>query len=702
MKFIRDGIYGYIAVSPIEDVILNHPSVLRLHKVLQNSTVYHTYPFNRGSRFPHSLGTMHVAGKLLENLFLNSDRSDVQKIVGAISNYAELGNIRKVDIESANLYVFRAQNGLGPSNPGAAEGSEYYAKSRWKVGRDVIIPNTSPRELSSAFVQTILVQAVRLAAIVHDIGHFPYSHVIEYALQELERRSKYYPESEFAKQMVRLNTDYSRIIRKHTQSQVELTVLKAKLHERMGLVLVDGIYNDPNYHRLHDQDPGLRSLFDISFAVCVMLISVDQYGHHSNTKFRSALKDNPYFGYLYPLANIISGPVDCDRLDYLIRDSVNSGTPEYASFDQERIINHIRLTREGDESKTTDPLGNEVLVPAFDRRAFSALSDFFISRQRQFRWILSHHNVVRTDLALSRLILLLGATLEHYSGQMDLFPVGTVNETLASILQEIGFFKLLRFENLSENYRYVDDSWLDTVLQELLRRLKEVPGGHGYSTGLGHREDPHSRLYVDQPQTIVMVRKYLELIIERDTGSLQAIWKNEDRFKSFALGFTSYMSKIASAEIEGLSWEPLRKALVSVQNGDLTPERRTNLILQVWWDSQTPTTPFAVMLPIEQDLNKDGRLIHFVLKVFSPYEEGVTIVLEDGKRLQLEKMSSMVRRLEDIVNEGLMLYAFDGNSKPDDWKEEQDISRLGEEVAQVVFKRLVDYDGKAAAKRPAS
>ncbi len=48
------------------------------------------------------------------------------------------------------------------------------------------------------------------------------------------------------------------------------------------------------------------------------------------------------------LSSLLSGPVDVDKLDYLMRDSLHAGVPYGRNFDVERLIKSLRLNRDGD------------------------------------------------------------------------------------------------------------------------------------------------------------------------------------------------------------------------------------------------------------------------------------------------------------------------------------------------------------------
>ena len=61
---MTDIINESIQYSGIEKEVIGTPIYNRLHRVLQNSMVYLTYPSNKVKRFEHSVGTMHLAGEI--------------------------------------------------------------------------------------------------------------------------------------------------------------------------------------------------------------------------------------------------------------------------------------------------------------------------------------------------------------------------------------------------------------------------------------------------------------------------------------------------------------------------------------------------------------------------------------------------------------------------------------------------------------
>ncbi|WP_414834567.1 protein kinase domain-containing protein [Bacillus altitudinis] len=65
---IRDPIHGYIGLTNEEREIVDHPIFQRLRRIKQLSTTYLVYPGATHDRFSHSLGVMHVATRIFDEL----------------------------------------------------------------------------------------------------------------------------------------------------------------------------------------------------------------------------------------------------------------------------------------------------------------------------------------------------------------------------------------------------------------------------------------------------------------------------------------------------------------------------------------------------------------------------------------------------------------------------------------------------------
>ena len=83
-KFIRDSIHGNLPLNQFELEVLDYPQVQRLRRVKQLGFIYLIYPGANHSRFEHSIGTMHLASKLADQLELSEDDKDLVRIAGLL------------------------------------------------------------------------------------------------------------------------------------------------------------------------------------------------------------------------------------------------------------------------------------------------------------------------------------------------------------------------------------------------------------------------------------------------------------------------------------------------------------------------------------------------------------------------------------------------------------------------------------------
>jgi HD superfamily phosphohydrolase len=200
---IRDPIYGFIEPSEKELKLINSRPFQRLRRVKQLAMEYLVYPSANHTRFEHSLGVYHIAGRIAEKLL-----------------------------------------------PGDAE----------RENREII----------------------RLTALLHDIGHGPFSHTSEEVLEKF--------------------------------SEIPVGSSTNKIHE---LITADIIKSNEELVTL---------LSDYEREKIVGLLN--------NHKVDITLK-----------RNIVSGPMDADKIDYFLRDSYCCGV-KYGIFDLDRLLNVLTIIRD--------------------------------------------------------------------------------------------------------------------------------------------------------------------------------------------------------------------------------------------------------------------------------------------------------------------------------------------------------------------
>jgi len=160
---IRDPVHGYLVAAVHERELVDHPVTQRLRRITQTGLAEYVFPEARTSRFVHSLGAMHIASRFvlaaLENAELNAALNFFEEIESRIGRYSG---------ERDTFEDLLQQDGT-LSALSSVRSSFKYPQLREKKIRQLM---------------AVTEAGLRLAALFHDLGHLPFSHDVEYALQD--------------------------------------------------------------------------------------------------------------------------------------------------------------------------------------------------------------------------------------------------------------------------------------------------------------------------------------------------------------------------------------------------------------------------------------------------------------------------------------------------------------------------------------
>ncbi|MFO7793499.1 MAG: HD domain-containing protein [Candidatus Nanohaloarchaea archaeon] len=81
---IQDALHGYIELDYEEEAIVDRPELQRLRRIQQLGLSSLVYPSATHTRFQHSLGVMHTAGRFADSLGINGDRRKELRIAGLL------------------------------------------------------------------------------------------------------------------------------------------------------------------------------------------------------------------------------------------------------------------------------------------------------------------------------------------------------------------------------------------------------------------------------------------------------------------------------------------------------------------------------------------------------------------------------------------------------------------------------------------
>ncbi len=99
------------------------------------------------------------------------------------------------------------------------------------------------------------------------------------------------------------------------------------------------------------------------------------------------------------LHSLLSGPIDVDKMDYLVRDSLHAGVPYGRNFDQQRLIGSLCLNQAGDGLAISD-------------KGRTAAEMMVFARYVMFSEVYWHHAVRSATAMFQRAFYLLRSTLD--------------------------------------------------------------------------------------------------------------------------------------------------------------------------------------------------------------------------------------------------------------------------------------------------
>lgn len=413
---VADTIHGNIDLTNFERKIMSHVTFNRLHDVYQNSTVYLTFPCNRTKRFEHSLGTMKLCSDMFCSAISNTEEEVCKKFLEIYTN--KLKNIVK-DVKTKKYKVYG--EALGGRVKKINEEKLPIIKGEYA---SFAPPFRDMEEYYTTYF--ILLQAIRIAALLHDIGHPPYSHITEFALEKVRNKFK---DSEINDRI----REYNEIMNNFFGNNGK------KLHEQMGDKIVSIILED-SIDKITEKDANQnRKLFDMQ-VVYILIKEVVEKILCNEKKFDS-------------LHRIIDGTLDGDRLDYVTRDSINSGVDK-GVIEYERLCNGMVISEFN---------GEYWICPSI--KSLNTVEDFLNRRWDMYKNIIFHHRVIKTDYLLQNVIE------EISKAYLNDEIVGEQQEESIDLLPAdiSGLWKALKDStNTDSSYAISqwDDAWLMTVLKK--------------------------------------------------------------------------------------------------------------------------------------------------------------------------------------------------------------------------------------------
>lgn len=299
--YIRDPLWGEITLNKLEKILLDSFFIQRLRQINQMGGTRYVYPSANHKRFDHSLGTFGAISLILdENLFKRRSEFFKHKLTNSYKGLKKYYDDEKRDIFSDLIYDI-----------------------------DSIEKNIEIQLNIRLWVNTNL----KISMLLHDIGHYPFSHSFEVLLIRKKNLVQQY--------------------RKNWQD------FPAVPHEKRGKEIILG--EDELINGLFNTNSKIFEDFFNRVNLDCKLISNSITGESS-----------------FCLSELVNGPLDADKMDYLARDYYFTMAPSHLNiFD--RIYRLASIEEFGKDFKLV-----------FKEKAISAIIKIILTRTFEFNDVVNH------------------------------------------------------------------------------------------------------------------------------------------------------------------------------------------------------------------------------------------------------------------------------------------------------------------------
>jgi HD superfamily phosphohydrolase len=295
------------------------------------------------------------------------------------------------------------------------------------------IPRIVKEEHHFAF--KLLYQSVRLAALLHDVGHPPFSHITEFALKDIWKHVKEKSDNDL--------TSREKTFLDATSFYAEDA--DAELHEQIGIQIANRLVES-----VTTKDSKPRNMQEAQTDIFYKLVN--------RFMDRILREDGKLFEEIH---SVIAASIDCDRLDYISRDMISSGF-NVGVIEYDRLISSIKMIKRVSSKDVTAPV--EDFLFCTDIRTVTTVEDYFHRRWNLYKNVIFHHRVVKTDFLLGKAITTLAMDYlekkdsdSEVSGQALPLDISGLWRAITQVRSHASYFNALI---------QWDDSWLISVLRQ--------------------------------------------------------------------------------------------------------------------------------------------------------------------------------------------------------------------------------------------
>lgn len=493
---IADNVHNSITLTEIEQEIMSNSIFNRLHNVYQMSTIYYVYPSCQVRRFEHSLGTMEMCSRLFVSSVSNSDSSTLDTFFQNAKD--ELITIANAICNDSSRYMDKL-------------GDKFDQLQNFDLSCyiDPVLEKITPGNVKTEHknIFTILLQSIRLAGLMHDIGHPPYSHIVENAIMIIADQIR---DPDIRNEKEKHFMD----IYNHYYSGENIN----PLHEQIGKKLTEKCFSG-----IIDVLPkkcSKESLHKQSLKIVLSLFVQKIYD-----------EENKFFSFLH---SFVSGPIDGDRLDYLVRCAKSAGL-SCDKINYFRIMASLKIIR----------LKMDEFVLGINEKYLSTIEDFFEEYRDHYNKLIFHHKCVKIDFMLQTCIVEMA---NHYFSHD--YPKQMNTKIIPCDIS--GLWEAIRnepsLEEFANNIIQWDDNWLMVTLRnfyltykesgpesQLIKKLKELLCNEKNYYSLIKRKTDFCSIDTELKKKLMKEREKLVQVLDRLNGaneikSSDGIPINKDHF----------------------------------------------------------------------------------------------------------------------------------------------------------------------------
>ncbi|UMM18847.1 hypothetical protein L5515_014725 [Caenorhabditis briggsae] len=279
---------------------------------------------------------------------------------------------------------------------------------------------------------------VAVAALLHDVGHGPFSHLFD---------------GEFAK---RCGSSF-----KHEDMSIRIIrsiMSKDDIRESFKDILGQG----------KDYDDNVQFITELISSKPFEFKNIESFESLSNQQKRDAVKEEwvsavsgrgPEKSFLYDIVSNSDNGHDVDKMDYLLRDSKASGVAiTFSDQSLSRLLDHVRVV--------TDPISGLKRI-GYSEKCQKEVQSIGDSRQELHSKVYQHKAVRFIEALMVDALIKAGPLLEYKGSNNDLFPLSRVTEDVEAYIKTSDFVEQEILNSSSPDRRMIE---AQQSLQKIQRR----------------------------------------------------------------------------------------------------------------------------------------------------------------------------------------------------------------------------------------